>query len=58
MYKPLFLGISNADPIVAYGVLIIIAVWLLIATGIALYFIGLCIKIVFNWIRGKLRKLQ
>jgi hypothetical protein len=40
MYKPLFLGISNADPIVLYGFLIIVFAGLISIAGIVLYFTG------------------
>lgn len=56
MYKPLFLGISNAPPAVVYGVLIIFLVWLATAACFALWFIGHCVGILISWIRRKLRR--
>ena len=40
MYKPLFLGISNADPVVLYGFLIVVFAGLISIAGIILYFTG------------------
>jgi hypothetical protein len=54
MYKPLFLGISNADPKVVYGILIILLIWLATAAGFALWFIGHCVGLSWGWIRKQL----
>jgi hypothetical protein len=37
MYKPLFLGISNADPVVLYGLLIFLLAGLILLAGIIAY---------------------
>jgi type IV secretory pathway TrbD component len=53
MYKPLFLGISNAPPAVVYGVLIIFLVWLATAAGFAIWFMGHCVVKLISRIRAK-----
>ena len=40
MYKPLLLGISNANPVVLYGVLIFLFLSLISIAGIIVYFTG------------------
>jgi hypothetical protein len=40
MYKPLLLGINNADPFVLYGFLIILFLGLISIAGIMVYFTG------------------
>ena len=40
MYKPLLLGINNADPFVLYGLLIILFLGLISIAGIMVYFTG------------------
>ncbi len=40
MHKPLFLGISNADPLVLYGFLIVGFAGIISCAGIIVYFTG------------------
>jgi hypothetical protein len=40
MYKPLILGISNANPVVLYGLLIFLLVGLILFAGVIVYFTG------------------
>jgi hypothetical protein len=51
MYKPLFLGISNADPLVLYGFLIALFLGLISIAGIIVYFTGYYIIKFVRWIR-------
>jgi hypothetical protein len=58
MYKPLFLGINNADPVVAYGLLILIFCGLISAAGLILYFTGYYMIKLFSLIHRKSRRFQ
>ena len=51
MYKPLLLGISNADPLVLYGFLIALFLGLISIAGIIVYFTGYYIIKLVRWIR-------
>lgn len=52
-YKLLFLGISNADPVVAYVLLILIFCGLISAASLIVYFTGYYMIKLFSWIRRK-----
>jgi hypothetical protein len=61
MYKLFLLGISNADPVVLYGVLIVLFLGLTSIAGLIVYFTGYCVVKLIRWIRGnstKNRKLE
>jgi hypothetical protein len=51
MYKPLLLGINNADPLVLYGFLIALFLGLISIAGIIVYFTGYYIIKLIRWIR-------
>jgi hypothetical protein len=51
MYRPLFLGISNADPLVLYGFLIALTLSTIVVVGLILYFIGYYIIKLVRWAR-------
>jgi hypothetical protein len=56
MYKPLFLGISNADPLVLYGFLIALMLSLIVIACLIVYFTGYYIIKLIRWIRNNSMK--
>jgi hypothetical protein len=51
MYKPRFLGISNADPLVLSGFLIALMVSLIVIACLIFYFAGYYLIKLIRWIR-------
>jgi hypothetical protein len=49
MYKPLFLGINDADPWIIYPILIFLALGLLLIAGIIAYYAGIYILKIITW---------
>jgi hypothetical protein len=50
MYKPPLLGISKADPVVLYGVLIFLFLGLISIAGTIVYFTGYYVIKLIRWI--------